>query len=158
MLFGSHGYDHFWMNKLAPVEQEREIRLSLDFLTVIGALGDFVIAIGTLPLLNGKLWHNFFEEAPLRILRPGDRPNLPRWHPDVRFVIGFLPSSRSTQPQIPCRPAYDVRQHAIAQPASHIVPMNSTPGSSIEPISRNRSSDCERRRLLSLCARRSSFA
>ena len=37
MFFGSHGYDHFWMNKLAPVEQEREIRLSLDFLTVIGA-------------------------------------------------------------------------------------------------------------------------
>lgn len=37
MFFGSHGYDHFWMNKLAPAEQEREIRLSLDFLTVIGA-------------------------------------------------------------------------------------------------------------------------
>jgi len=37
MFFGSHGYDHFWMNKLTPVEQEREIRQSLDFLTVIGA-------------------------------------------------------------------------------------------------------------------------
>jgi peptidoglycan/xylan/chitin deacetylase (PgdA/CDA1 family) len=37
MFFGSHGYNHFWMNELTPVEQECEIRLSLNFLTVIGA-------------------------------------------------------------------------------------------------------------------------
>ena len=37
MFFGSHGYDHSWMNDLTAEEQVREVRLSLDFLTVVGA-------------------------------------------------------------------------------------------------------------------------
>jgi peptidoglycan/xylan/chitin deacetylase (PgdA/CDA1 family) len=36
MLIGSHGYDHFWLNTLTPAEQEREINLSLDFLSTLG--------------------------------------------------------------------------------------------------------------------------
>ena len=32
MFFGSHGYEHCWMNNLTAEEQLREIRLSLTFL------------------------------------------------------------------------------------------------------------------------------
>jgi peptidoglycan/xylan/chitin deacetylase (PgdA/CDA1 family) len=37
MFFGSHGYDHSWMNSLTAEEQVREVRLSLDFLNDVGA-------------------------------------------------------------------------------------------------------------------------
>jgi peptidoglycan/xylan/chitin deacetylase (PgdA/CDA1 family) len=37
MFFGSHGYDHCWMNSLTAEEQVREVRLSLDFLNDVGA-------------------------------------------------------------------------------------------------------------------------
>lgn len=40
MFFGSHGYEHFWMNNLTAEEQWHEIRLSLDFLNAIGAATD----------------------------------------------------------------------------------------------------------------------
>jgi hypothetical protein len=37
MYFGSHGYNHAWLNRLAPEEQEREIDLGLAFLRDLGA-------------------------------------------------------------------------------------------------------------------------
>lgn len=37
MYFGSHGYNHEWLNHLLPSEQEREIDLSIRFLKEIGA-------------------------------------------------------------------------------------------------------------------------
>jgi peptidoglycan/xylan/chitin deacetylase (PgdA/CDA1 family) len=37
MFFGSHGYDHFWMDGLTPEAQVDEIDRSLSFLTAIGA-------------------------------------------------------------------------------------------------------------------------
>ena len=37
MYFGSHGYNHHWLNNLSPEKQELEIDLSLDFLLQIGA-------------------------------------------------------------------------------------------------------------------------
>ncbi len=36
MFVGSHGYDHYWLNTLKPVEQIREVDLSLKFLSSIG--------------------------------------------------------------------------------------------------------------------------
>jgi peptidoglycan/xylan/chitin deacetylase (PgdA/CDA1 family) len=32
MYVGSHGYDHFWLDKLSPQEQTREIELAMQFL------------------------------------------------------------------------------------------------------------------------------
>jgi peptidoglycan/xylan/chitin deacetylase (PgdA/CDA1 family) len=40
MYFGSHGYNHAWLNRLAPDEQEREIDRSLAFLRDLGAPTD----------------------------------------------------------------------------------------------------------------------
>jgi peptidoglycan/xylan/chitin deacetylase (PgdA/CDA1 family) len=40
MYFGSHGYNHAWLNRLAPEEQEREIDLGLAFLRDLGASTD----------------------------------------------------------------------------------------------------------------------
>lgn len=40
MFLGSHGYDHYWMNTLCPVEQRREVDLSLDFLQGLGVRRD----------------------------------------------------------------------------------------------------------------------
>lgn len=37
MYFGSHGYDHYWLDRLSPADQEREIELSLGFLRRIGS-------------------------------------------------------------------------------------------------------------------------
>lgn len=36
MFVGSHGYDHYWLNTLAPADQAREVDLSLRFLAGIG--------------------------------------------------------------------------------------------------------------------------
>lgn len=36
MTVGSHGYDHYWLNSLGRVEQEREIDLSLELLRSVG--------------------------------------------------------------------------------------------------------------------------
>lgn len=36
MFFGSHSYDHLWMNRLTPKEQEREVDLSMNFLAELG--------------------------------------------------------------------------------------------------------------------------
>ena len=38
MYFGSHGYEHCWINKLTPTQQAREIDLSLEFLASAGAV------------------------------------------------------------------------------------------------------------------------
>lgn len=40
MYFGSHGYNHAWLNRLSPEEQEREIDLGLAFLRDLGAPTD----------------------------------------------------------------------------------------------------------------------
>ena len=40
MFFGSHGYNHAWLNRLPPEEQEREIDLGLAFLRDLGAPTD----------------------------------------------------------------------------------------------------------------------
>jgi peptidoglycan/xylan/chitin deacetylase (PgdA/CDA1 family) len=40
MYFGSHGYNHAWLNRLAPGEQEQELDLALAFLRDLGALTD----------------------------------------------------------------------------------------------------------------------
>jgi len=37
MYIGSHGFDHYWLNSLEEIDQEKEIDLSLQFLTSIGA-------------------------------------------------------------------------------------------------------------------------
>jgi len=37
MYFGSHGYDHYWLDRLSPADQEREIDASLGFLRRIGS-------------------------------------------------------------------------------------------------------------------------
>ena len=37
MYFGSHGFDHCWLNRLPQEKQEEEIDLSLNFLSQIGA-------------------------------------------------------------------------------------------------------------------------
>jgi peptidoglycan/xylan/chitin deacetylase (PgdA/CDA1 family) len=37
MFFGSHGYEHSWMNSLTAEDQLREVHLSLEFLTSVGA-------------------------------------------------------------------------------------------------------------------------
>lgn len=37
MHFGSHGYNHYWLNSLTKEKQEYEIKKSLDFLKEIGA-------------------------------------------------------------------------------------------------------------------------
>jgi peptidoglycan/xylan/chitin deacetylase (PgdA/CDA1 family) len=37
MFVGSHSYDHFWLNRLSPGEQESEIDRSLEFLASVGA-------------------------------------------------------------------------------------------------------------------------
>lgn len=37
MFIGSHGYDHFWLNRLSTEEQSAEIDRSLDFLRSVGA-------------------------------------------------------------------------------------------------------------------------
>lgn len=36
MCFGSHGYDHYWLDRLTRAEQEAEIDRSLDFLKSVG--------------------------------------------------------------------------------------------------------------------------
>lgn len=36
MCFGSHGYDHYWLDRLTKTEQETEIDRSLDFLKSVG--------------------------------------------------------------------------------------------------------------------------
>ena len=36
MWIGSHGYDHYWLDSVDPASQEREVRLSMDFLRTIG--------------------------------------------------------------------------------------------------------------------------
>lgn len=36
MYFGSHGFDHYWLDTLPPEKQEMEINLSLEFLKKIG--------------------------------------------------------------------------------------------------------------------------
>ena len=36
MHFGSHGYDHYWLESLDRKDQEKEIKISLDFLKNIG--------------------------------------------------------------------------------------------------------------------------
>ena len=44
MWIGSHGYDHYWLDSLDEMRQEREIDLSLEFLRVVGSdLGNWVI-------------------------------------------------------------------------------------------------------------------
>ena len=40
MYIGSHGYDHYWLNSLPIEEQEKEIDLSLNFLSDIGSSTD----------------------------------------------------------------------------------------------------------------------
>ena len=40
MYIGSHGYDHHRLNELSPEKQEDEIKLSLDFLKMIGSKTD----------------------------------------------------------------------------------------------------------------------
>jgi len=37
MYVGSHGYGHYWLNRLPVAEQEREVALSLEFLADVGA-------------------------------------------------------------------------------------------------------------------------
>jgi peptidoglycan/xylan/chitin deacetylase (PgdA/CDA1 family) len=37
MFFGSHGNDHSWMGRISTSEQEREVQLSIKFLSAIGA-------------------------------------------------------------------------------------------------------------------------
>lgn len=37
MHVGSHGYDHYWWNRLSPTALNKEIDLSLDFLAKVGA-------------------------------------------------------------------------------------------------------------------------
>ena len=37
MYIGSHGFDHYWLDKLSPKKQEREIELSIEFLKKLGA-------------------------------------------------------------------------------------------------------------------------
>jgi peptidoglycan/xylan/chitin deacetylase (PgdA/CDA1 family) len=37
MYVGSHGFDHYWLDRLSPKEQQKEIDLSMQFLTRIGA-------------------------------------------------------------------------------------------------------------------------
>jgi len=36
MYIGSHGYNHYWLDKLSPEEQEYEINQSIDFLSLVG--------------------------------------------------------------------------------------------------------------------------
>jgi peptidoglycan/xylan/chitin deacetylase (PgdA/CDA1 family) len=44
MFFGSHGYEHCWMDNLTAEEQLREVRLSLDFLNGMGvSINDWVM-------------------------------------------------------------------------------------------------------------------
>ena len=40
MHFGSHGYNHYWMNNIPPVKQEHEIDMSLEFLKKVGMSTD----------------------------------------------------------------------------------------------------------------------
>jgi peptidoglycan/xylan/chitin deacetylase (PgdA/CDA1 family) len=40
MYFGSHGYNHAWLNRMSPNEQEIEIDRGLEFLRDIGASTD----------------------------------------------------------------------------------------------------------------------
>jgi peptidoglycan/xylan/chitin deacetylase (PgdA/CDA1 family) len=40
MYIGSHGYDHFWLDKLSPEEQTSEIELSKQFLANLGVFTD----------------------------------------------------------------------------------------------------------------------
>ncbi len=37
MYIGPHGYDHFWLDKLTPAAQEREVDRSLDLMRLVGA-------------------------------------------------------------------------------------------------------------------------
>ena len=36
MYVGSHGYNHYWLDKLSPEKQEYEINQSIDFLSLVG--------------------------------------------------------------------------------------------------------------------------
>ena len=60
------------VNAISATNQIHNIRAiqAFDLRGLGDACADLVIASGTLPLLSGQLWHDFFNEAP-RILRPG---------------------------------------------------------------------------------------
>ena len=40
MHFGSHGYDHYWLNSLSREQQEFEIKKSIEFIKEIGGDAD----------------------------------------------------------------------------------------------------------------------
>ncbi len=60
MFVGNHGYEHYWMNKLTPEEQEYDIDLSLNFLDFLGvSSNDWMMCFP----------HGAYDESLLKILR-----------------------------------------------------------------------------------------
>ena len=66
MHIGSHGYDHYWLDSLSKNEQEREIRLSLEFLGRIGSNLDNWVMCYPYGAYNESL-HSILREKGCRI-------------------------------------------------------------------------------------------
>lgn len=66
MHIGSHGYDHYWLDSLSKNEQEREIRLSLEFLGRIGSDLDNWVMCYPYGAYNKSL-HSILREKGCRI-------------------------------------------------------------------------------------------